>query len=223
MISVIIPTLNEEKNLAACLASIRAEECPVEVIVSDGGSADQSRDVADRSGAKFLTSRRGRGVQMNEGARAAGGEVFLFLHADTMLDAGWYEAVADAMTDQRTAGGAFRFGIRNGRFRYRLLEGWVKFRCALCRLPYGDQAIFVRRHIFEKMGGYRDIPLMEDVDLIERMKPLGSLRMLSPRAFTSERRWAEKGFLRVVLKNNLTMLLYRLGVRPERLHRFYYG
>ena len=223
MISVIIPALNEEDNIGRCIDGILKEGCDCEIIVADGGSSDRTAEYAKRyPGILFIQSQRGRGIQMNMGASAASGDILLFLHADTMLEAGWAAAMLSVLEDNSISGGAFTLGIRSQLWKYRLVEAWVKLRCRLCLLPYGDQAIFVRKSAFDIIGGYKSIPLMEDVDLIEKLKKLGSIVILNKKAITSERRWSKKGLIKTAALNQIIMLLYRIGVNPDRLARIYY-
>lgn len=223
MISIIIPTLNEAVNIGKCVKTVLAESGNFEIIVADGGSADGTKEIASGyAGVKVLDSRRGRGIQMNTGASAATGDLLLFLHADTMLEQGWSESIMETLRKQAFVGGAFTFAIDNHSWKYRIVEAWVKLRCALCKLPYGDQAIFIRKDVFIAMNGYKDIPLMEDVNLIERLRKIGRIKILNKKAFTSERRWTKKGLIKTAFINQITMLLYKLGVSPERLFRFYY-
>ncbi len=224
MISVIIPTLNERQVIRACIESVLSGRHNGEVVVSDGGSADGTpgvvREYAGRN-VLLVEGGKGRGTQMNAGASVAHGDVFLFLHADTRLDKGWDDAVTAAMKDAGTAAGAFSLRIDSDRRHFRLIEAWVRFRCRLFSLPYGDQAIFVRRRTFLDIGGYREIPLMEDVDLIARLKATGRIVVRQEKVFTSARRWEREGWLFTSARNPLIMLLYRLGVDPKRLARMY--
>ena len=223
MISVIIPTLNEEACLGRCIESIRSAEAGCEIIVADGGSSDRTREAAERfPGVRLVQSEEGRGTQMNRGASHAQGDVLLFLHADTLLEEGWHIDIVAALRNEEIIGGAFTFAIDNPRQKHRIVEAWVSMRCRIFRLPYGDQAIFIRRSAFEKLSGYKNMPLMEDVDLVTRMKKLGRIAILQKKAVTSGRRWAHKGLVRTAAINQLTMLLYLLGVSPHRLARFYY-
>ncbi|MDP2157649.1 MAG: TIGR04283 family arsenosugar biosynthesis glycosyltransferase [Nitrospirota bacterium] len=223
MISVIIPALNEEMNIARCIESIRAEGFSGEIIIADGGSKDRTREIA-RSHADVIVidTPKGRGTQMNIGAALATGDILLFLHADTILDQGWATELNAALDNPHVVGGAFTFSIDDPALKYRLVEAWVSMRCRIFSLPYGDQAIFIRRNAFQKLGGYKEIPLMEDVDIISRMKKLGSIAVLGKKAVTSGRRWVSKGLLRTAAINQMTKLMYHLGVSPERLARFYY-
>jgi len=223
MISVIIPTLNEEAGIRQCIDSLLSEECGCEIIIADGGSRDRTSEyAAGYPGVKFVRSPKGRGMQMNTGAAAASGDILLFLHADTVLEKGWSKELPAALDDNRVAGGAFSFSIRSRSGKYRLVETWVALRCKICSLPYGDQAIFARKSAFDLINGYRNIPLMEDVDFVERLKKLGAMAILNKKAETSERRWSRKGFIKTTATNQLIMLLYRLGVSPATLARMYY-
>jgi rSAM/selenodomain-associated transferase 2 len=223
MISVIIPTLDEEACLGRCIESVRSEGPPVEIIVADGGSRDRTSEVAGRfPGVKIIRTERGRGSQMNAGASHAGGDILLFLHADTVLERGWMQELSSVLGETSVIGGGFTFAIDSPLSKYRMVEAWVAMRCRVFRLPYGDQAIFIRRDAFSKLGGYQNIPLMEDVDLVRRMKRLGRVALLGKKAVTSGRRWINKGLVRTAAINQMTMLLYRLGVSPHRLARRYY-
>jgi len=223
MISIIIPVLNEEMHMARCIASIRTEGLAKEIIVADGGSTDRTREIAlSHTGVIVTDSPKGRGTQMNAGSAVATGDIFLFLHADTVLEQGWAKELCASLDDASVIGGAFTFRIDNPAPKYRLVEAWVSMRCRIFKLPYGDQAIFIRKSVFQTLGGYKEILLMEDVDLISRMKKLGSITVLRNKAVTSGRRWVSKGLLRTAAINQMTILMYHLGVSPERLARFYY-
>jgi rSAM/selenodomain-associated transferase 2 len=223
MISIIIPALNEEEYIGACIAAIKKNGDSCEIIVADGGSSDRTAEIAERQeGVKVVKTGRGRGLQMNAGASHATGEILLFLHADTILEDGWSKVVEAAMQNASIMGGAFTFAIPHPGKKYRLVEQWVGFRCSLFKLPYGDQGIFVRRDIFKKLEGCKNIPLMEDVDLIERVKRLGKIVILDKKAFTSERRWLKKGLLRTASLNQMIMFLYRMGISPHKLAKIYY-
>lgn len=223
MISVIIPTLNEEACIRRCIESVRSAAAGCEIIVADGGSTDRTGEIAESCPkVQLVRSEAGRGNQMNRGATHAQGDVLLFLHADTTLEEGWHDDIAAALRNHEISGGAFTFAINNQMRRYRIVEAWVWMRCRIFSLPYGDQAIFIKRSFFEKLGGYKNLPLMEDVDLVTRMKKLGRITILQNRALTSGRRWVSKGLIRTAAINQITMLLYLLGVSPHKLARFYY-
>lgn len=223
MTSIIIPVLNEELHLTRCIDSLRAEGFSEEIIVADGSSTDRTREIAlSHPNVTAIDSLKGRGAQMNAGSAAASGDILLFLHADTILEHGWAKELGSALDDQSVVGGAFSFSIDNPSAKYRLVEAWVRMRCRIFSLPYGDQAIFIRKSVFQTLGGYKEIPLMEDVDIIRRMKKLGRIAVLRKKAVTSGRRWVSKGLFRTAAINQLTMLMYHLGVSPERLARLYY-
>jgi rSAM/selenodomain-associated transferase 2 len=223
MISVIIPALNEEACIRSCIEALRQENDTCEIIIADGGSTDRTIEIVERlQGVRLLRTGRGRGLQMNAGASSATGETLLFLHADTKLEKGWDRSIEQALQDNGVAGGAFTFEIDSPARKYRAVEQWVKFRSFFFKLPYGDQAIFIRSAVFKKIKGYKNIPLMEDVDLIERLKGQGRITILETAAFTSERRWLDKGLFCTAAINQLIMLLYRLGVGPHILAKIYY-
>ena len=217
MISVVVPALDEEDTIAAALASVREEAD--EVIVADGGSRDRTREQARQAGATVLEAPRGRGAQLQHGAAAARGDWLVFLHADTRLDPGWSRALAAVPT--ASPGGAFRFAIDSPGRGYRAIEWGTRQRCRFFRLPYGDQALFARRTAYDAIGGFRPLPLMEDVDLVRRLRRLGPLSLLDCRALTSARRWEETGPLRRTLTNWSVLTLYALGVSPQRLAGLY--
>ena len=220
MISVIIPTLHEELTLEKCLLSVGNSK-GVEIIVSDGGSSDATLAIAERLADKTLSSPAGRGVQMNMGAAAASGDILLFLHADTILPAGWGGHIREALRDEEVAGGAFSFLLPNSSIPFTFISLMVNLRSRLLKLPYGDQALFVRRGLFDKLGGFREIPIMEDVELVKGMRRLGRLEILDLPVITSSRRWEKEGWIRTTFRNLSLLFLYHLGVSPERLYRFY--
>ena len=218
-VSVIIPTLNEAESITGAIASVGMG---VEIIVADGGSTDGTARVADALGAQVYLTPPGRGGQMDEAASMATGDCLVFLHADTRLPEGWLKAVSDTLKDGRVAGGAFRLSIDCEGMVFRLIEGVATLRSRLLKLVYGDQIIFARKNAFLKAGGFRKLPLMEDVDCVKRLRGQGRFVLLSQRAATSARRWRAEGILKNTLKNWLTLMLYLAGVSPERLCRWYY-
>jgi len=220
-ISVIIPTVNEAENIAACIR--RARLCPsAQIIVADGGSVDQTISNARLCGAEIFPCRRGRGAQMNCGAEAAAGEYLLFLHADTLLPDGYEMEVERVLSKQDTVAGAFHFSVDDRRMFFRILEKAVTVRSTWFGLPWGDQAIFTTRRAFNGAGGFSEQPLMEDVDFILKMKRTGRIGLASSSVLTSARRWQKLGVARTMFLNQLFLISYFAGVPPERLAEIYY-
>lgn len=221
MLSVIVPTLNAAGGLEAVLQSLVAGPAD-EVVVSDGGSDDGTRDLAAAHGATVVGGERGRGAQLARGADAARGDWLLFLHGDTRLESGWRAAV-DAFIDgpqSRERAGYFRFALDDRRPAARRLERIVAWRCRRLGLPYGDQGLLIGRAFYERLGGYRPLPLMEDVDLVRRIGR-GRLVELPARAVTSAVRYRRDGYLRRSLRNTACLAAWGLGVPPRTIARFY--
>lgn len=218
--SVVIPVLNEVEMVGSCLEAVRgAGTVPIEIIVVDGGSSDGTAERAAAEAA-VLRCERGRARQLNAGARAARGETLLFLHADTLLPPGAFAAIAGALRDPRVVGGAFALDFRE-RFRgARLLAFGANLRARLFRLPLGDQALFVRREAFEALGGFPDLPLLEDAEFVRRLRGRGRVRLLRERVRTSARRWRRGGAL-VTLRNWTLLALHAAGVSPATLKQWY--
>jgi rSAM/selenodomain-associated transferase 2 len=222
-LSIVIPALNEAANLARLLPDLVVREPRAEVLVVDGGSDDDSRAVVARvPSVRWLSSPRGRARQMNAGTRAARGEILLFLHADTSLPAGAGAAILGALGDLTVVGGRFDVQLDSRRLLLVLTAWLMNRRSRLTGISTGDQGIFVRRAVFDALGGYRDIPLMEDVELTRRLKRCGRLAALRLRVVTSARKWEDEGILRTIVLMWALRLLYALGVSPARLHRWYY-
>jgi rSAM/selenodomain-associated transferase 2 len=215
-LSVVIPALDEESRIADAIRSVRAD---AEVIVVDGGSRDATRAVAAGEGARVLESPAGRGPQLDRGARAAGGDWIVFLHADTRLEAGWAEALRTLPPE--IVGGAFRLAIDSPRSAFRAIEAGVRLRVRLFALPYGDQALFARREAYARVGGIPPLPLMEDVAFVARLRCAGPLAFPSVRALTSARRWERHGVVGTTLRNWRIMAWYLAGRAPEKLARMY--
>lgn len=222
-LSIVIPVLDEARNLEALLPGLEVT-CPgAEVVVVDGGSADGSREVVERCRwARLVASPRGRALQMNAGAAAARGEALLFLHADTRLPTGAGAAILAALDDPAIVGGRFDVGFDNPRPAFRMIAALMNLRSRLSGICTGDQAIFVRRRTFEALGGYPDIPLMEDVELTRRLKRAGRLACLGHRVTTSARKWEREGLVRTIVLMWTLRWFWFCGVAPERLHRWYY-
>jgi rSAM/selenodomain-associated transferase 2 len=221
-LSIIIPALNEAAGIAAtlgALAPFRARG--VEVIVVDGGSSDgtveRARPLADR----VLEAPRGRAVQMNTGAAVASADVLLFLHADTVLPEDGDGLVLYGLNGTGRVWGRFDVAIDGGNPLLKLVSGMMNWRSEITGIATGDQAMFVTRAAFSEVGGFPDIPLMEDIALSKRLKRLGRPLCLAVRARTSARRWNERGVLRTVLLMWRLRLAYALGAEPAALARRY--
>lgn len=221
-ISIIVPMLNEAEALPDLLAHLLPWlRCSCEVLLVDGGSRDGSVVLAECAGFTVLHAERGRARQMNAGAQVASGEVLLFLHADTRLPAAADHLVRQALADPQASWGRFDVQI-TGRSPMLRVVGWMmNRRSRLTGIATGDQAIFVRRTVFEAIGGFPDQPLMEDVELSRRLKKWGSPACLKARVITSGRRWETRGVWRTILLMWRLRLAYWLGASPEQLARQY--
>jgi rSAM/selenodomain-associated transferase 2 len=219
-ISLIIPTLNEAAGIVDWLKTLPPDE-RLERIVVDGGSSDGTADLAKRHVEKVLVTKAGRGRQMNAGALHADGDTLLFLHADSMLPDHAVEMIWAALDDPLVVGGAFHLGIDSPRRMLGLVATVANWRTRLTKVPYGDQGIFVRRSVFDRLGGYPDLPIMEDLEFSRRLKSAGKVVILSGRVMTSPRRWDEEGAWYTTLRNQVLVMLYFLGVSPARLARWY--
>ena len=219
-IAVVIPALHEADRIGAAVRSAREPE--VDVIVADGGSVDATGQRAQEEGATLVRSEPGRARQLAAGATAAGAvDVLCFLHADTLLPLGWSDAVRRALSDPGVAGGAFALRFEGEGARLRFIEAWVHVRVRLFRLPYGDQALFLRRGVLEAMGGVPQVPFMEDLDLVRGIRRGGRLALLSETVSTSPRRYEGRGFARTVFRNFVALVAWRLGVDRARVAAWY--
>lgn len=233
-IAVVIPALEESEQIAGAIETAQAagisggEPGPegagrveIDVLVVDGRSLDQTASVARRAGARVLVCEGGRARQLERGWRAVHADVVLFLHADTRLSPDWARCVAEAMRDPAVAGGAFRLRFDSPGWALRLVEWSVQIRVALLALPYGDQAIFVRRSVLEAIGGLPPVPMMEDLDLVRAMKRHGRVRTLPQVATTSARRYLDHGIGRTVFRHLLALLAWRAGFNRARVAAWY--
>ena len=228
MITVVIPTLNAEPSLAATLTALvpaAVDGVVRQVIVVDGGSTDRTLQIADDAGAEIVQSTCGRGHQLIAGRLQARFPWLLFLHADTVLDAGWEREAANYIErveigQRPAAAAAFRFALDDFGFMPRLLETGVALRCSLFRLPYGDQGLLIPAGLYDEIGGYRPMPLMEDVDMIGR---LGRRRttMLRTAAVTSAVKFKQGGYLRRVIRNASCLTLFYLRAPMPMIERLY--
>ncbi|MCB9784194.1 MAG: TIGR04283 family arsenosugar biosynthesis glycosyltransferase [Candidatus Omnitrophica bacterium] len=220
-LSVIVPVLNDAIHLRTLSQRLKTLPHIREIIVSDGGSKDEVEAVVGEFSLTLVSGARGRGSQMNKGAETATGEILWFLHADTLPATNATESILGAIRDPRTVGGAFRFHLAEPRWYGPLLNVAVNLRSKWFSMPYGDQGFFVRREVFERIGGFPDIPIMEDVEFLPRVKPEGDIALLDTPIEISPRRWDREGFLKRTLLNWLLMLRWRRGASPEDLLKFY--
>lgn len=218
-VSVIIPTLNEATQINMAVASARAAGA-LEVIVVDGGSDDGTTAQAVAAD-RVIVSARGRAAQQNVGAGVARGDVLLFLHADCRLPPGGLAEMARALASSHVVGGCFQQHIDAPGLRYRWLERGNAWRVRLWGLAYGDQGIFVRRDVFERLGGFPPLALMEDLFFMKRLRREGQIAFLTSRLVVSSRRWQQQGVFRQTARNWFLTTLAQLGVSPDRLARLY--
>jgi rSAM/selenodomain-associated transferase 2 len=222
-ISIVIPTLNEAANLPQTLAAIGPPNPDREIIIADGGSTDATIEITQIAGAIVIPCPPGRASQQNHGAAEATGDIYLFLHADTQLPPNWAELVTQTLANPQTIAGAFELAIDAPQWGLRLIEWGVKIRSRYFHLPYGDQAIFLRAATFHQLGGFPDLPIMEDFQLVKQLQPLGQISLVSAAVKTSSRRWDRRGLVQTTLLNQVMILGFYLGVDPDRLRQWYRG
>lgn len=216
---MVIPALDEGDRIEAALESAAAPG--VEVVVVDGGSRDDTVARALRKGARVLRCAPGRARQLAVGARQVAGDVILFLHADTRLPAGYEEAVLASLRDPETSGGAFRFAFDRRSPLLWFVERGARLRSSLLGLPYGDQALFVRREVLESAGGVPQVAIMEDLDLVRLIRSRGRLALLAPAAITSARRYEARGVVRTMARNWLALAAWAFGLDRDRVAAWY--
>jgi rSAM/selenodomain-associated transferase 2 len=225
MISAVIPTLNAEARLPACLAALAAaKELVAEIVVADGGSTDATEAIAQQYGARLLQGPAGRGAQLARGADAARkGRWLLFLHADTVLETGWPTECQPLLQDESTAC-VFSLAFDDDSWPARLIAAGGMARTVALAAPYGDQGLLISRTLYEEIGGFRPLPLFEDVEIVDRLvrkKGRRALRILKSRAVTSAERYRRDGYALRVAKNFLCLSLYRAGVSPAKIAALY--
>lgn len=226
VISTILPVSQESERINGMIAHLRElrSDARMEIIVVDGDLQGGTIKTIRDSEVITAISEEGRAFQMNCGASLATGDILLFLHADTLLPVDALTRIKEAMNDSRFVAGAFDLGIDTGKRIFRITEKYVALRTRLTRVPFGDQAIFVRKNYFDKIGGYKDIPLMEDVEIMRRIRKQGDKILIIPeKVMTSARRWEKEGILYCTFRNWALQLSYALGVPPERLVKWYYN
>ncbi len=227
MISVVIPTLNAEKRLPICLEALvpaAIDGLVKEVVIVDGGSIDKTLEIAEGFGATILNSTPGRGGQLLAGAEAARGDWLLFLHGDTVLEYKWASEAASFMKAGLQRAGVFRLRFDAKGIAPKIVAAGAMIRTQALKSPYGDQGLLIAKSLYEELGGYADIPLMEDVEFVRRLvraKGRSALQVLFAHAVTSAERYERDGYLRRVVKNMGVLARYHLGASPERLAERY--
>ena len=224
--SIIIPVLHEPDSINPLLHSLYKqhahEQC--EVIVVDGSATRDTINVINTEQVTALASGAGRARQMNAGAAVARGEILIFLHADTRLPANALSSIRTVLENNQYVGGAFDLGIRSDRLVFKVIAAVASYRSRLTRIPYGDQAHFLRKDYFAAIGGYREVPFMEDVELMHRIKKRGDkICILTDKVCTAPRRWEEEGIVYCTVRNWILAVLYFLGVSPYTLQQYYRG
>ena len=217
-LSIVIPTLNEALVLGTTLTSLPSN---AETIISDGGSIDATLEIASKHGVRIITGHKGRAAQMNRGARIATGDVLLFLHADCTLSTAAEQSIAAAINNPLTVGGSFRLCIDNSGVFLRLIAFTSNIRATYLNIPYGDQGIFVKRHVFKTLGGFPELPIMEDVAFVQQLNKQGKLVRLKEDITTGQRHWKPLGVIATTLLNWIIATLYLIGISPKRLARIY--
>jgi rSAM/selenodomain-associated transferase 2 len=224
LLSIIIPVYHETDIINPMVSTLEGsfENKRVEIIVVDGAPAGNTIRVICDAGVKTLVAGKGRAAQMNRGAAAAKGNFLLFLHADTRLPQGALQYIQEVVKKRKKIGGAFDLGIESPKKAYRLIEKMVYYRTRLTKIPYGDQAIFLSRNVFHKIGGFKEIPIMEDIELMRRVKARGyPIGIIPFPVQTASRRWEKEGIVYCTLRNWALAGPFWLGVSPEKLAKYY--
>ncbi|HIE80183.1 MAG TPA: glycosyltransferase [Nitrospinaceae bacterium] len=219
-VSIIVPTLNEELVLEKTLTQFQ-QLSPHELIVSDGGSDDDTRNIAGRFSHRVITGSAGRALQMNVGADEATGDILLFLHADSRIEPESYRKMLQCMQNPKWIGGAFTLCIESGKWSLKLIALLANIRSKYFGLAYGDQGFFVRKEVFKDMNGFSPLPICEDLDFYHRLRKKGPVILLKEKAHTSPRRWIKEGILFTTARNTLIAVLFGLGFPPHILTKWY--
>ncbi|MFW6266931.1 MAG: TIGR04283 family arsenosugar biosynthesis glycosyltransferase [Halanaerobium sp.] len=222
-LSVIIPTLNEAGNIGDLIDYIKSENISSEIIISDANSDDQTKEIAAKKGAKIVNSKSAsRGLQLNRGAEIAAAPLLLFLHADSKLEASALNDLVKKMGEnQNKIGGAFSLKIESENPLLKFISWSSNLRAKYLNLIFGDQGIFIRKEVFESLGGFPEIELMEDWEFSKKMAAAGDLIFLEKQIYTSARRWEEYGILKTILLMHKIKFLYLMGCDPEKLKKIY--
>ena len=219
-VSIIVPTLNEELVLEKTLTQFQ-QLSPHELIVSDGGSDDDTRNIAGRFSHRVITGSAGRALQMNVGADEATGDILLFLHADSRIEPESYRKMLQCMQNPKWIGGAFTLCIESGKWSLKLIALLANIRSKYFGIAYGDQGFFVRKEVFKDMNGFSPLPICEDLDFYHRLRKKGPVILLKEKAHTSPRRWIKEGILFTTARNTLIAVLFGLGFPPHILTKWY--
>lgn len=220
-ISIIIPVFNEALIIQEVISKL-LDRSNLEIIVVDGGSQDKTVELVKELEVNLiLSSVAGRAIQMNLGAASATGEILLFLHADTQLPIGYQETIIEILSRPQTIAGAFELAIAGQEKSLRFIERMVNWRARFLSLPYGDQALFLKTSIFQEMGGFSTLPIMEDFEFIQRLKKRGKIAIATTKVITSSRRWQKLGVWKTTFINQLIILGYYLKIPPKKLARLY--
>ena len=220
-LSVIVPMLNEAGEIASALNALRHGAPDAEIVVVDGGSSDASVAIARPLCHFVFVAPRGRARQMNAGARASHGDVLAFVHADTIVPSTFAADIAAALSDPAVVGGRFDVQLDSSPLPFRVIGALISLRSRISRTGTGDQAIFVRRDVFDRLGGFPQLELCEDLEFSRRLKRAGRVACLHSRVTTSARRWNRDGVVRTVLRMWIIRAMYMIGVPPARLKRMY--
>ena len=221
-ISIITPVLNEEQQIVPLLGSLAESEGDFEHIFVDGGSTDQTCVRLHQYPIRLLCSPPGRGLQQNMGARAACGDILLFLHCDTRLPDNFAALIRETLNIPGRVAGAFSLAIDHPGRPYRLVEKGANIRSRLLNLPYGDQALFMKKSVFDQINGFPDHPILEEITLLRRLRRLGSIGIVAAPATTSARRWQQLGIVQTTLINQILLAGFFMGISPQRLARLYF-
>jgi len=221
-ISIITPVLNEEQQIVPLLDSLAGNEGNVEHIFVDGGSTDRTCALLQQYPVRLLCSPPGRGLQQNVGAQAAAGDILLFLHCDTRLPDNFPALIQNTLNTPGRVAGAFSLAIDHPGWPYRLVENGANVRSRLLNLPYGDQALFMKKNAFKRSGGFPDHPILEEITLLRRLRRRGSIGIIAASVTTSARRWQRLGIVQTTLINQVLLAGLFMGFSPQRLARLYF-